>query len=220
MIVEKERMRVFILCTGRCGSTTFIKACSHITNYTSAHESRIADLGQRRLDYPDHHIEADNRLAWFLGRLDEAYGDNACFVHLTRARDKVVASYARRADFGLMHAYKNGILGYPEQTNYDPMHIAFDVCETIDANIRFFLRGKSRTMSFALENAAMDFSHFWSWIGAEGDYQAAAAAWQVKTNTSEELEQKRQTRSTPLYRRLPKKLGRILTHIPMYVRNV
>jgi hypothetical protein len=190
-----------------------------MTNYTASHELRIAEIGAQRLDYPDHHIEADNRLAWFLGRLDEAYGDNAFFVHLTRPRNKVAESYARRADFGLMHAYKNGILGYPKQTNYDAIDIAFDACDTIDANIRLFLRDKSHTMPFALENAAIDFGQFWSWIGAEGDHQAALAEWRVKTNTSAELEQKRKTRSTPLLRRIPKKLGRILTSMPMYVRN-
>ncbi len=56
-------MDVFVLCTGRCGSTTFIKACAHITNYTAAHESRTGLLGSDRLDYPGKHIEADNRLS-------------------------------------------------------------------------------------------------------------------------------------------------------------
>jgi len=198
---------------------TFIKACSHITNYTSSHESRIADIGQQRLDYPDHHIEADNRLAWFLGRLDEAYGDDPFFVHLTRFRQRVAESYARRADFGLMHAYKNGILGYPERTNYDAIDVALDAYDTIDANIRFFLRNKPRTMQLSLENAAVEFGEYWSRIGAEGNYQAALAEWQSKTNTSEELAQKRRTRRTPLYRRFPRKLGRILTGVPMYLRN-
>ena len=33
---------VFVLCTGRCGSTTFTQACQHIQNYTASHESKIS----------------------------------------------------------------------------------------------------------------------------------------------------------------------------------
>ena len=64
-------MNIFILNTGRCGSTTFIKACEHIKNYTCAHESLLTEIGAQRFNYPQDHIEADNRLSWLLGRLDE-----------------------------------------------------------------------------------------------------------------------------------------------------
>ncbi|WJI25223.1 hypothetical protein RHP47_05945 [Thermosynechococcus sp. QKsg1] len=50
-------MNVFVLCTGRCGSVTFAKACTFITNFSSAHESRTFLLGEARLAYPDRHIE-------------------------------------------------------------------------------------------------------------------------------------------------------------------
>jgi len=84
-------MRIFVLCTGRCGSMTFAKACSHITNYTSAHESgRYVDWS-----YQDNHIEVDNRLSWFLGTLAERYPDSM-FVHLSRNRDAVIESFTRR----------------------------------------------------------------------------------------------------------------------------
>ena len=45
-------MNIFVLCTGRCGSVTFTKACQHITNYTCTHESRVSLLGEDRLNYP------------------------------------------------------------------------------------------------------------------------------------------------------------------------
>ena len=73
---------VFVLCTGRCGSTTFVQACQHIENYTASHESKISLLGDQRLEYSQNHIEVDNRLSWFLGSLDKKYGDNAFYVHL------------------------------------------------------------------------------------------------------------------------------------------
>ncbi|MES9978612.1 MAG: hypothetical protein ABW107_07665, partial [Candidatus Thiodiazotropha sp. 6PLUC5] len=67
-------MNIFILNSGRCGSTTFIKACEHITNYTTGHETRAHLTGDKRIDYPDNHIEADNRLSWILGRIDNKFG--------------------------------------------------------------------------------------------------------------------------------------------------
>jgi hypothetical protein len=62
---------IFLLCTGRCGSSTFIKAASHIINYSAGHETQTQHLGQKRFDYANHHIEADNRLSWLLGRLEK-----------------------------------------------------------------------------------------------------------------------------------------------------
>ena len=84
---DEFKMNVFVLCTGRCGSMTFAKACGHISNYTSAHESRKQlkpKAPRERFIYLDFHIEVDNRLAWFLGTLNEIYGTNAFYVHLKR----------------------------------------------------------------------------------------------------------------------------------------
>lgn len=89
-------MRIFILCTGRTGSTTIIKACKHIKNYTAAHESRSSMFGKERFNYNDNHIEADNRLSWLLGHLDKLYGENAYYVHLIRNKADTVRSLNRR----------------------------------------------------------------------------------------------------------------------------
>ncbi|MFM8634352.1 MAG: hypothetical protein ACKOEX_06015, partial [Planctomycetia bacterium] len=77
--LSRRRFRhVFVLCTGRCGSVTFAKACGHFRNYSTGHETNRAP-GPARLAYPDGHIEIDNRLAWFLGGLEERYGDDALY---------------------------------------------------------------------------------------------------------------------------------------------
>lgn len=60
-------MNVFVLTTGRSGSTTFYKACRHISNYTCGHESNWSLIGKERLNYPENHIEVDNHLVWMLG---------------------------------------------------------------------------------------------------------------------------------------------------------
>ncbi|WP_299044728.1 hypothetical protein [uncultured Thermosynechococcus sp.] len=56
-------MNVFVPCTGRCGSVTFAKACSFITNFRSAHKSRTFLRGEARLAYPSCPIGVDNRLS-------------------------------------------------------------------------------------------------------------------------------------------------------------
>ena len=173
-------MNVFVLCTGRCGSQTFIKACSHFSNYSSAHESRMALIGPERLRYPGNHIEADNRLSWLLGRLDEVYGDDAFYVHLKRDVAAVAASYARRYNFGIMQAYRDpGILmGLPKDA--DPTAVAVDYCNTVDRNIQLFLKGKSKQMTFWLETAAQDFPAFCERISARGDLAAAQAEFTIR----------------------------------------
>ncbi len=176
-------MNVFVLNSGRCGSSTFIRACAHIRNYSAAHESRLRLIGPPRLGYPADHIEADNRLTWYLGRLEQAYGDNAFYVHLKRDPDATAASFARRMDFGIMQAWREGLLLGGEESQSD-LDLARDYLETVRANIALFLRDKTRQMDFRLEQAKADFEAFWQRIGAEGDLQGALAEWDVNYNAS------------------------------------
>lgn len=177
---------VFVLCTGRCGSVTFVEACRHITNYSSAHESLSHAVGAARFAYPSVHIEADNRLSWLLGRLDKAYGDNAFYVHLTRDTMATARSFLKRYDSGIMHAYKSSILmgAAKKSADVDPLDFCVDYCETVNANIESFLRNKTHTMNFALERAGSDFVEFWERVGAQGDIDSALAQWQTKHNAS------------------------------------
>ena len=177
-------MNVFVLCTGRCGSTTFMKACIHISNFSTAHESRCQFLGRRRFLYPENHIEIDNRLSWLLGRLDKAYGNEAFYVHLKRDHIKVANSFVKRYSGGIIKAYRGGgiIMGLPE--NEDPMAVAIDYCNTVNENISFFLRDKNQKMEFNLESYKKDFLEFWKRIGAEGDFEAAISEFSIKHNAS------------------------------------
>ncbi|MET0053160.1 MAG: hypothetical protein ABW095_19050 [Candidatus Thiodiazotropha sp.] len=175
-------MNIFVLNSGRCGSTTFIRACQHITNYTSAHESRSRLTGNDRFAYPDGHIEADNRLSWLLGRLDHHYADHAAYVHLTRAADACAASFVKRADFGIMKAYREGILMEPQGLTDETL--AEDYLVTVETNIALFLRDKTRVYRVRLEQAETDFRLFWEGIGAQGDLDAALAEWGIRHNAS------------------------------------
>jgi hypothetical protein len=176
-------MNVFVLNTGRCGSTTFTKACRHITNYSSAHESLLTQPGAKRLAYPEDHIEIDNRLAWFLGRLDKTHGDDAFYVHLKREATEVIASFAKRIDFGILKAYEQGVLMH-EKHIMSAEYIACDYVETVNANIELFLKDKSNKMDFRIEKARSDFTEFWNAIDAQGDLESALKEWDVNYNAS------------------------------------
>lgn len=179
-------MNVFVLGTGRCGSMTFERACHHIGNYSSAHESRIGMLGAERLAYPPDHIESDNRLAWFLGRLDLQYPREVFYVHLQRDRLAVARSYATRLEPGLiMAAWAHGIhLGLPDDIRPRALEIALDYVDTVTANIERFLAGRANSMAFQIERAQEDFPRFWARIGAQGDFAAALAEFDVTYNAA------------------------------------
>lgn len=176
-------MNVFILNSGRCGSTTFIKACQHITNYTAAHESLLTETGIRRFNYPKNHIEADNRLSWLLGRLDEIYGDNAFYVHLKRNSQDTANSFSKRIDFGILQAYEQGVLMHEKHqtTAYD---IACDYIETVESNIKLFLKDKSSKMNISIETVSTDFSALWDKINAQGNLDDALKEWDINYNAS------------------------------------
>lgn len=177
-------MNIFVLCTGRCGSTTFMQACSHITNFSASHESLAPYIGKKRFDYPKNHIEVDNRLSWYLGRLDKVYGEAPFYVHLTRDPDAVHASYAKRQGFGIMKAFENGIIKSATPGQHKPILLAEEICNTANENIIHFLKDKPNKMNFRLENAEHDFRTFWDAIEAQGDLAAAMACWNTKFNAT------------------------------------
>jgi hypothetical protein len=181
-MVRRRFRHVFVLCTGRCGSVTFAKACKHFTNYTAGHETN-RHSGPARLDYPEGHIEVDNRLAWFLGGLEERYGDDACYVHLLRDEEQVAASYDRRWNHGtsLVRGFDEGICMHREPGP----EAARDLAATVNANIRAFLRNKPHVITGDIDDVRSWFPRFASAIGAAGDVDAALAEFEHRHNASE-----------------------------------
>ncbi|WP_421118004.1 hypothetical protein ACE2AJ_11385 [Aquihabitans daechungensis] len=196
-------MRVFVLSPGRCGSTTFSRGCEHLTNFTTAHESNRGLIPPDHLDYPDGHIEVDNRLSWFLGPLAERHPD-ARYVHLHRNPDEVTASYLKRwpADPRRIDARRhpvrrlrqvirpqwnpgtrpgNGItaaFAYPLMARADPWpegDRATVVRYYVDTvNANIAHFLRDKpSMNVAIESLDEDFEQFWEWIGGEGDRDAA-----------------------------------------------
>ena len=173
-------MNIFVLCTGRCGSVSLYNICKHITNYTTGHESR------KNLDflYNQNHIEIDNRLCWFLGRLDEKYGDEALYIHLKRDKNQVAKSYSKRFYYkrGISMGYKYNLLRTNQRLEKSDMEICRDMIETCESNINLFLKDKTKTLEINLENFKEDISKFWNYIDAAGNLEEALKELEIKHN--------------------------------------
>lgn len=189
-------MNVFVLTSGRSGSLTFAEACRHIDNYSTGHETRVGLVGEDRLAYPERHIEIDNRLAWFLGRLERRFGDDAFYVHLQRDLEATAASHVKRWSKPAMRSYRQGIL-WDVDPEADRMALARDLVDTMDSNIELFLRDKSRTMHIDIETASQSFPELWERIGAEGDLEAALHELTVRHHEGKSKRSTPRTVDTP-----------------------
>jgi len=212
-------MNVFVLNAGRTGSVTFVRACAHIDNYSAGHESRIGVLGPERTAYPDNHIEADNRLSWFLGRLDREYGDSAMYVHLKRNVDDAARSHGRRVNGGIIRAYRTDVI-WRVPRHVAPDLIGRDYVDTVTANIELFLRDKHKQMTIHIERAAEEFPIFWEWIGAEGDRRAALAEFEIAYNSTAEIRHNRRLLKRRSPRGMAAKLRRVAVNLPAFLRDV
>ena len=181
-------MRVFVLCTGRSGSLTFIRACSQMNNYSTGHESKSRQLGVDRFSYPDNHIEADNRLSWFPGALDREFGNEAFYVHLIRNREDTIRSYNQRwiRNGSLIRAYCEEIhqIALHKLDRQRRLDVVADFYDQVNQNITQFLKDKERKLTIHIENSADEFPRFWKMIGAEGDLGKALETFGEKHNKS------------------------------------
>ncbi len=178
---------VFVLNVGRSGSKTFAKACTHITNYSSGHETRSWEIGEERLEFPSNHIEVDNKLTWMLGSLDKKYGKEAYYVYLIRDRKDVIKSWDRlwNHSFSNIRFFAEGVLSnvpdlisQKEKCEIGEFH--YDVA---NQNIELFLKDKPNTITIRFEDIENGFSQFWSVIAAEGNLEQALAEFKVKHNS-------------------------------------
>jgi hypothetical protein len=180
-------MRVFCLSTGRAGSTTFAMSFKHASNFTSDHESRSNIVGLERLNYPDQHIESDNRLSWFLGGLDERFGNEPIYVHLVRNEQDVVRSFENRhrSPGAIMRGFSSSILMTSrDREESEWHHIAEMYVRTVNSNIRLFLKDKTNVVVVELEDPLSGVKEIWERAGMEGDLKSALSEWSTRHNRS------------------------------------
>ncbi|PSQ98451.1 MAG: hypothetical protein BRD53_02230 [Bacteroidetes bacterium SW_7_64_58] len=208
-------MNVFVLSTGRCGSTTFARACEHIENYSSAHESRMRSV-EGRVRYPSNHIEIDNRLSWFLGRLDKLYGDDAFYVHMKRDRDAVAKSHLRRYEKGIIKAYKERIIWRADERDVPPIEVCRHYVDTVNSNIALFLEDKTQCMELRLKSAKEDFREFWDRVGAVGNRSKALCEWEREYNASN---RGKRPSAPSLPARAANKVARVVRKLPYFLKE-
>jgi hypothetical protein len=174
-------VRVFVLGTGRCGTVTFAKACSHFTNFTSGHETRVRKAGLVRLAYPDDHIEVDPRLVYFLPWLDWLY-PHAVYAHLYRDVSEVAQSMFNRwmQGTGRSSSLLDGLYFWRGGCK---LKVCLAHAQMIDATIRAFLSRRD-VVKILLKEPEVGFQAFMDRIGAVGDRVAALAEWKVHYNSS------------------------------------
>lgn len=166
-------MRVFVLGTGRCGTTTFAHACAHIENFTAGHETNSRLVGEQRFAYPDDHIEVDNRLSWMLGSLGAHFdGTDVLYVHLRRDPDEVVHSFLQRWDSdyraNIIRAFAHGIV--QRKTDWrdeDKPLVCRAYVDVVTANITEFLSTR-RSVECWLPDLETEFPKFMDTIQATG----------------------------------------------------
>ena len=139
-------------------------------------------FGDERLGFADHHIEVDNRLAWFLGRLEEKYGDEGFYVHLIRDEQTVAASYDQRWHHqgSLVQSFDQGIL----RNKWPHDNAAQELVRTINENIRGFLRDKSHWITIDINQIEQQFPEFARRIHAKGEIADALAEFSQRHNSS------------------------------------
>jgi len=102
----------------------------------------------------------------------------------------------------------------------DPMEVSKDYYETVNKNIKAFLKDKTKVMKFSLENAKEDFRKFWALIGAKGNLSAALSEWDIAYNASE-LDNTQETRDNSTKKnqgeKLIHKLYWIVKKLPSYL---
>lgn len=176
-------MKVAVLTAGRSGSMSLYQACGHIQNYTTGHDSGSGELAQVRTLLKDRHIEIDTRFAWLLGRLSESNADDVYYVFLTRDGAAIAKSYDQRWQNrkGIIRGYCEAILQRDKPDG--DLDLAIDLVETIEANIRVFLKDKRHSV-IHLEMWQDDIPRFFREIEAEVDLDAALAAFGERHNAS------------------------------------
>ena len=208
--------RLFVLTIGRSGSTAFAAACSHSTRFTVGHESRSRLLLPERLQYPDSHIEVDNRLVHYLELLAEQYSEDAGFVYLTRDPKAIVDSYLRRWHLSISAVRAHGtstLLRAGGIDRDDRRQITWDYVRLLDTRIRWHMARHEH--SYELDGAELrsQLAAFWDHFHLGDGVKEAAAALEESYNLNSHLG------TQARLQRIAAKGARVLKALPAFVAD-
>ncbi len=171
-----DGMRVFVVGTGRCGSVTFYQACSHMTNFSSGHET-LATQKIGCLNYPDDHIECSPPLLLSAPALIKAYPD-AKWIHLVRERESCIKSLEGQVAESLKRfAGQWWLRQKPEPKSAAP--VFYDTC----IGLAEALLPRDRMLVVQMESAYQSWEEVWAFLGAQGNFEASRNEWLKKYNS-------------------------------------
>ncbi len=178
-------MKVFVVGTGRCGTTTFVYACKHITNYKCVHEQPVTSSGGS-IKFP---METERNVIYVDPRLSFAMPlipNDAFIVHLRRKREEVINSWIKRGKNWGPRAWLFTAFHWPAPSFSECCALCYDVMvRNIEAELA--LRescGQRISMTLHLESIKTRWMDFWRTIKAEGDYKESLAEWDRKHNAT------------------------------------
>lgn len=173
-------MRIFVVGTGRCGTSTFYHACRHATNYTVGHESRAGRIND--YCYHDNYIEVSSHLAFAVPLLMER--NQGCrFVHIIRSKAACVASMAETRE--AIKAFAFGISEGNPRHGSEYLEWAAWLYDLINANITATVQTAWNAFLFHMDYADREWEECWRFMGCEGDFEASLAEWRWKYNAGE-----------------------------------
>ncbi len=172
-------MRVFVTGTGRCGTSTFTKACQKLTNYTASHESLVGEDSIGLWQYPDNHIEVAAQLAIAIPILLDKYPGSK-WVHLIRDEKDCIESLSKEVWFSMQIF---GFQWFLSRIPSDSKKLAEAFYKTVNANIAALIPKDSLTIKISRDSykpTAMreQWVELFQFINAKGDFEASLAEWQ------------------------------------------
>lgn len=183
-MLDGEAKNIFVLSTGRTATTAFATASSFIPGYTAAHESRSTKPFAERLDYAPNHIEADNRLIFFLAHIEEKFGDDAYYVQLVRSPSEVSKSYSDRwhLSVSIVRAWTHGMRMIPRIKESEIEGCCRDFVDWANSTLEIFLAKQKNVFRFDVSNAEAEYLRFLTWIGVGDPPPEAVAQWKKRHN--------------------------------------
>jgi hypothetical protein len=168
-------VNVFVVGTGRCGTSTFYQAARTIVGFTAGHETTAGTVPSWQ--FADQHIEVAAQLVYGIPRLRATYPD-ARWVHLVRDREPCVRSLARQCWESMAAFAKQWFLcDHPADVALAAEQFHDLTNELIEA-----LLPPDATMKIRVEELVEAWPRFCEWIGAEYDEEAAAGILHRKYN--------------------------------------
>lgn len=160
-------MNVFLISPGRTATTTLAEALKNLSGFTSEHESRCSYLGDERINFPENHIECDNRLTWFLPRLTKKYGANSILIKVVRDKTAIAKSYNKRwSRIKIMKAYSQGILmrGLAENN----LDVCVDYVNNVYEQIDYFSKDWKHVITLDLNSPDEGLNELFKLLNVDG----------------------------------------------------